>query len=261
MTETARIALSARERQLLTGWERAGLRTVTLDEIRRQTHANARLIASRLVRKRVLVRIARGLYAVRPFRSIGMDWAFPALAAVERILGSHPHYVGGLAAYTLHRLTSQQHSSRLDVFLTGARRPRRIGNAFVTFHVRDARVFRSGTTRIPVDEVPVLVSDPERTVLDSLDQFRVVGGMREAILLFSNAVHRIDPDRLVADALAIARASTTQRLGLLLEREGIEGAFVDKLRKRASDGSIHVLVPGRPRRGPTHPLWKIVEND
>lgn len=257
------VGLSKRERALLAEWEKGRRRTVTFEDIKKRTGPGAaRVTASRLVKKRVLDRIGRGLYAVRPFRAVGETWAFPALVGVEQILRKDPHYVGGLAAFTLNRLTQQQHGSLIDVFVPAFRRSRRVGNARVVFHRRDPAVFGVGVGRVEVDGVAVAVSDPERTVIDALDQFRVVGGMAEAIRLFRGALPKLDLERLVAAALAISRSSTCQRLGLLLEREGSRGAAMKRLRKRAEESTgVHLLVPGRPRLGRVHPVWKIIEND
>jgi predicted transcriptional regulator of viral defense system len=220
------------------------------------------MAASRLVRKGVLDRVRPGLFAVRPFRAVARPWAPPALVAVELLLADEPHYVGGLIAFTLHRLTLQQYTSVVDVFLPSYRRPRRIGNARVLFHRRRADVFSNGITHVDVDGVPVATTDPERTVLDALEEFRVVGGMEEAINLFEQALPKIDPKVLAEQALTIARDSTCQRLGLLLERAEVHGPFMPQLADRAAASTgIHVLVPGRAKDGPVHPTWRVIEND
>jgi predicted transcriptional regulator of viral defense system len=107
-----------------------------------------------------------------------------------------------------------------------------------------------------------VVSDPERTVLDALEEPHVVGGMYEAIRLFGEAAPRLDHARLVTYALDIARSSTCQRLGLLLERSGIDGPFMAALRARAARStSVHQLIPGAGRTAPPDPVWHVVEND
>ena len=86
--------------------------------------------------------------------------------------------------------------------------------------------------------------------------------MYEAIRLFAEAVPRLDHARLVAYALDIARNSTCQRLGLLLERFGVEGPFMADLRARAAHStSAHQLIPGAGRTAPPNPVWHVIEND
>src|SRR5687768_10306055 len=117
------VGLSKRERALLAGWERARKTSVTLGEIGHAVgEPVARVVASTLVRKGVLDRIRPGLYAVRPFRAMARPWTLPSLVAVELLLTDEPHYVGGLAAFTLHRLTQQQYASVVDAFITSFRR-------------------------------------------------------------------------------------------------------------------------------------------
>lgn len=255
--------LSKREQSLLAAWEREGTRTITLTQLRELVGpSTARIVASRLVRKGVLDRIRPGLYAVRPFRAIARPWLQPALIALESLLHEQLHYVGGLIAFSLNRLTSQQYTSVIDVFVPSYLKSRRLGNAKVSFHRRRSNVFSIGITTVEVDGVPVTVSNPERTVLDALEEFRVVGGMEEAVHLFAEALPKIDAQILVSQALEIARDSTCQRLGLLLERAGQQDPFMTQLaaRARSSSGS-HLLVPGRPRNGTLHPKWHVIEND
>ena len=255
--------LSKRERALLSEWERARKKSVSLGEIGDAVgEPVARVVASKLVHKGVLDRIRPGLYAVRPFRAMARPWALPSLVAVEILLADEPHYVGGLAAFTLHRLTQQQNASVVDAFITSFRRPRRLGAAEIRFHRRKPSMFESGLTQIEIDGTHVVVSDPERTVLDALEEPHVVGGMPEAIRLFGEAVPRLDHTRLVAYALDIARDSNCQRLGLLLEHCGIDGPFMDSLRERAARSKgVHKLIPGQDRTATPNPVWHVFEND
>jgi len=257
------IGLSKRERALLSEWERGRKTSVSLAEIAREVGESvSRMVASTLVRKGVLDRIRPGLYAIRPFRAVARPWALPSLVAVELLLAGKPHYVGGLAAFTLHRLTQQQHASVVDAFVTSFRRPRRLGNATVRFHRRKAAVFASGLTRIEIGGTSVAVSDPERTVLDALEGPAIVGGMHEAVRLFAEAMPRLDHAVLAAYALEIARDSTCQRLGLLLERSKVDGPFMDDLRQRAARSTgVHLLIPDADRTGPADPVWHVIEND
>ncbi|MCC7104405.1 MAG: hypothetical protein IT307_04620, partial [Chloroflexi bacterium] len=159
-------------------------------------------------------------------------------------------------------LTQQIYHSVVDVFVTSYRRTRMMINAKILFHRRKPTAFEVGLTRREMDGVKLVVSDPERTVLDALDHPPLVGDMSAAIAHFKNALPRIDPARLADYALRLAADSTCQRLGLLLERAEVSGPFMADLRQRAlrSTGQ-HLLVPGYPRSGPLHPIWRVVEND
>lgn len=256
--------LSARETALLTRWERRRRSHVTIGEIAREVGASkAHMAASRLVRKGVLDRIGRGLYLVRPFRALGRGWGVSALASVARLLDGVPHYVTGLAALTLHHLTEQVYTSVVDVFVPSHRRARRLGNATVVFHVAPAEAFTHGVTDVEVEGVPVRVADPERTLLDVLDYPHLVGGLSAALAVVAAALPRVDRAKIVADALTgHRRMGTLQRLGLLLERAGAPASTWRPLAERvASSRGPLSFVPGAPRRGKVHPVWRVVEND
>jgi len=94
--------------------------------------AAAKVVAS-MARKGVLDRVGRGIYVIRPLRAVGRQWSVSAYTAVEHALSGKRHYIGGLAALTVHRLTAQMHASVVDVFLAGRRTPQIIANARIRF--------------------------------------------------------------------------------------------------------------------------------
>ena len=237
---------------------------MTIDEIAREVGVGtAHMVASRLVRKGVLDRIGRGLYLVRPFRALGRGWTGSSLASVARLLEGVPYYVTGLAALTVHHLTEQAYASVVDVFVTGHRRARRLGNATVVFHVAPAEAFAHGLIDVEVEGIPLRVADPERTLLDALDYPHMTGGLPAALVVVANALPRVDRAKLVTDALTgHRRVGTLQRLGLLLERAGEPVSIWLPLADRVAPNRGPLsLVPGAPRRGKVHPVWHVVEND
>src|SRR5262245_8241472 len=101
--------LSRREVQLLANWERERRRTVRIEDIRRRVgQASAKDVARALVRKGVLFRIQRGLYIVRPLRSLLHPTVVSSATATAAMLRVGPYYLGGLWAFTFHGLIRQQ---------------------------------------------------------------------------------------------------------------------------------------------------------
>src|SRR5262245_59009991 len=111
--------LSRREVALLSRWERARRSFITTDEIREAVGPEAAYnVAKALHRKGVLQRLQRGIYLIRPLRSILDPVSSSAPAAVGALLHAEPYYLGGLWAFTFHRLTGQQYVSLIDAFVT-----------------------------------------------------------------------------------------------------------------------------------------------
>ena len=258
-------SISQREAALLRDWERGGRQHVTLAEIAEAVGKHAAYTtAAALVRKGILDRIGRGHYVIRPLRALGMPWTTSTLVLIDHLLHDRDYYVGGPAAFSLHRLTQQHHSSVVDVYVLSYLPPRTLGNARVVFHrLRSTGpTFIAGVTTVRMGTVDVKVSDPERTVLDALEHPHALGGIAAGIRAVSSCLHRVDHSLLVDYAIVLARDSTCQRLGVLLERERAHAAVLERLREHlGATRNAPAMLPDKPRVGHVHPVWRIVEND
>jgi predicted transcriptional regulator of viral defense system len=255
--------LSRREVELLATWERARKRAVTLQDIRRALgEAAAKKIAHSLVSKHALERVARGIYLVRPFRTLLRPSTSSSAVLVSVFLDGEPHYLGGLWALTWHGLTEQQHASIIDAFVTRRHKTAPPSLAKVRFHIISPAAVESGIQTIAIEQVRAQVSDPERTLLDLLDYPRLAGSISQALKLVERSLARVDAQKLVGYALGGSSTSTCQRLGVLLERRGISARRVASLHSKArSRNSLLSMSPGSPRKGPMNARWNVIEND
>ena len=122
--------------------------------------------------------------------------------------------------------------------------------------------FGAGLQSIDLEGLRVQISTKERTVIDAVDAPDAVGGLHSAVQLVSPALAKVDPRRLVALASQLARVSTCQRLGLLLERRRVPPRDLAPLRRRVRENrSVVSMLPDAPRHGRVHPVWRVVEND
>ncbi len=259
-----RQGLSTREATLLSEWERRKKTTLRLDELRNLLGhpATAKAVVNGLLRKKMLRRLGPGIYAIRPFRTLGRQGSISAAAAAEVLLSTEPHYFGGLWAFSINHLTEQVYGSVLDAFVTRPHIARQLENARIAFHVIPDLHLDYGVTTVTIEDVAVRVSDPERTVLDALDYPSSVGGSAEAFRIVAPILPRLKTKTLVAYAARGSRNSTCQRLAILLERLGTPSAQLLPLRSRiAKTHAVTSLVPGAPRRGRLNKTWRVVEND
>jgi predicted transcriptional regulator of viral defense system len=256
-----RPTLSRLEVALLAGWERADRRWVTIDDVREVAGDGAARVASALVRKGVLVRLRPGLYLTRPFRLFSRPSAIPAPIALEALLHAEPHYLGGLWAFTRNGLTEQQYLSRIDAFVARPHRPTALPRARVKFHVLPLDWLDVGVVEVVIDRVRLRMSGPERTLVDILDRPAMAGGLTGAVGLFRRALPQVSAGRLAEYASLVARTSTCQRIGLLLDRAGAPPAMLRRLSARTrGTRSLISLEPG-PRTGRVNTRWSVVEND
>jgi predicted transcriptional regulator of viral defense system len=255
--------LSPREVRLLADWERERRLIVTLQDIaKRVGDAAAAKVAHRLVRKGALRRLRRGSYLVQPFRSLGRATQPSTAVSLEALLRDEPHYLGGLWALSVHGFTEQRYASLLDAFVTHRLAGRWMGAARVRFHMRAEEAFQYGITTVEMEGLAVHVSDRERTFLDVLDHPRIFGGLGRALGIAREHLRKMNDRRLVEYAVRGSRPSTCQRLGVLLEREGVSSRRLTKLRARAlQTNSLLSLSPSAQRTGPVNRRWGVVEND
>lgn len=254
-------SLSQREVALLAGWERARRRHLTIDDVRAEVGAAAAKVASALVRKGALVRLKRGLYLLRPFRQFAHRTTTSAPVGLAVLLRAEPHYLGGLWAYSQNGLTTQQYVSKLDAFVAKPHRAVLLPGAKIAFHVVDRDVLDLGVVEVAIEGMAIRMSDRERTLVDLLDRPRIAGGLLGAVDLFQRALPRADARRVAEYAGKVARTSTCQRAGLLLERAGVAASALRPLRARThGTRSLISLQPG-PRTGRVNLRWNVVEND
>ena len=254
-------SLTPRETAVLAWADRARRTRLTVRDMAEAVGPSAApKTASSLARKGVLDRVGRGVYVVRPLRAVAAPWSLSALAAVAALLDGQRYYVGGPAALALHRLTTQSYGSVVDVFVTGHRRPRELGGARIVFHEAPPALIGFGLTTVPIEGVPLSVSDPERTLLDLLEHPRMLG-IPETLAAVAAAAARVDLARLLGYATRWPNLSTCQRLGVLLERAGTPPDALRPLADRVRSAGVAAMVRAAPRRGPTHRVWRIVEND
>lgn len=179
----------------------------------------------------------------------------------EQVL-SNPHFIATRLAFpgylsfwsALHFYGLTEQAPR-TVFVATTRRHRRLtfdGAVFVFVHVAPFKFF--GYQRERVADLPVLVAELEKALVDSLDQLRYAGGLLEVAKALYNARERLDPQRLVEYANRMENRSLCSRLGYLLERFGQPLTGLDLSQ------SFVLLDPETPTQGAYDQRWRVRVN-
>jgi len=238
---------------------------VTLDEIKKRAGISrgfARKLAHDLVRKGWLERVRRGSYLLNPSRH-GPD-ALPDTDPLR--LGSRllPHYYFGYAtAAELHGFFPQ--ASRVYYLVTTDRwSPGKApAGRFRVVRVVPSRFF--GTRATIRRGVSLVVSDPERTVLDCINRPELSGGMAGVAQILAMAKPRLNWSRFGHYIDRFGNRSLVQRAGYLAEhvRPSIRPppGWVLRRRPRLADPFAPLGPPGvHGRRGARDARWKIIRN-
>ena len=111
-----------------------------------------------------------------------------------------------------------------------------------------------GYRREAVGDLSVVVADPEKTLIDGLDQPRYAGGIAEVANALRVAVPDLDIPLLLDYAARMDDQSLASRLGYLLAAQGI---LADGLPVSATPV---LLDPHLPSQGEYDPRWRVRVN-
>ena len=219
-------------------------------------HARAARLLRHLAEQGWVARLQRGLYVTVPLAAEDPErWVADPWAVATAALS--PGYVGGWTALHHWDLTDQVFAT--TVFITTrpvARRERTIGGLrFELRHRPETALF--GTRRLWRDGTPVSISDPERSLVDCLDDPSLGGGLRHtADALTAYAESRgVSWERLVDFGDRLGNRTVFKRLGYLAETLRLaDNKLIESCLARRSAGTGR-LDPGRPASGPTSSRW------
>jgi predicted transcriptional regulator of viral defense system len=165
---------------------------------------------------------------------------------------AHPAYVSFWSALHFHGLTEQVPRT-VFVATTRKRRPLDFDGArFVFVKVAPYKFF--GYQRERIGDLPVLMAEVEKALVDSLDQLRYAGGLPEVAKALYQARQRLDVERLVEYANRMRNRSLCSRLGYLLDRFGqpVKGLEVSQ--------TFVLLDPQGQAEGPYNRRWRVRVN-
>lgn len=237
-----------------------GRRVFTLADVADVTglgKASSRSFARKLVARGIATRLRPGLFILVPFE-LGREREYlgnPYVVARE-LAGERPHYISHASAMDIHGMVTQP---QLVVYVASPApmRPRTIlGTEFRFVRCKRAHLF--GTTERWVDKQDkVVVSDPERTVIDGLKQPEHCGGVSEVAKGLQMRSADIDAKKLVDYALRLKVGAVIRRLGYLMEVCGLgTPADLERLRKKVT-AAYALLDPVLPPEGMFLARWRI----
>ncbi|MBK7408447.1 MAG: hypothetical protein IPJ40_10520 [Saprospirales bacterium] len=141
-------------------------------------------------------------------------------------------YIGYFSALQVHGLTTQP-SMREQVVVDHQVKPSNVSVRDVTFQFiyQNERHF-FGYQPIWIDDFnKVMVSDPEKTLIDCLYQPTYAGGIQEIAKALFKARHELDVQKLEDYLDRFGAQSVRKRMGFLLDGLGILPAFAERLQK------------------------------
>jgi predicted transcriptional regulator of viral defense system len=219
-----------------------------LADLFRLDRRRAYRLVAQLKKKALITEVEKGKYLL-----LGLE--------PERVLSnplfiaSHlvaPAYVSYWSALHFYGFTEQVPLTTF-VATTKKKRPvtfRDYRFRFVT--IKPSKFF--GYRRELVGDLPIIVADEAKAIVDSLDLSDYAGGLGEIAKALRAALEVVDVDTLVQYANQMGDKSLGSRLGYLLETLGQPAEGLIK-----SDSPVKLDVSGS-RSGATDPRWQVIVN-
>jgi len=234
--------------------------TADVMDITRLPSSSARELVRKASQRGVMARLKPGLYSLIPY-DLGKATEHvdhPCLIAAEMMRG-HSYFLSHSTAMELHRMVTQPQFT-VHVSCTKRVRPQTVGgHEFRFIQVRPEHLFGVAPHWVTPSR-SVMVSDPERTIIDGLAHPALVGGVTEVAKGIWMKREHLDGAKMVEYAESLGVGAVSRRLGYLLEHYGIaEGAVLDALRRKLT-ATYQRLDPLFPAEGPHISRWRLQLN-
>ncbi|MFH1390941.1 MAG: type IV toxin-antitoxin system AbiEi family antitoxin [Candidatus Diapherotrites archaeon] len=204
-----------------------------------------------LIKKKWVERIEKGKYVLLPLEAGPQaEYEVNPLIVAGKLI--EPYYVGFWSALNHYGITEQPAKT---VFIASTKQKKMLkfhNTKFRFIKLKEETFF--GFKEEWVDNVKILFSDKEKTIIDCLYLMQYSGGLSETLKAFKE---KIDYKKLTEYALKVNDLGTIKRLGYLLEKLGKKEA--KKLKSKVS-GGYACLDSNLPAKGNKNKEWRIIEN-
>ena len=255
-----RKGLGALEAEVIADLVSEGKVIFSIDELAEKTRSQvkARKMASRLVKKKWLERIARGTYLVLELGAGSRpEWTADAYYIASKLVS--PHYIGYYNMLNDYGWTEQVPLS-VTVATTKRLKNREIHGVKYEFITLEKNKF-FGTISKYLRGHAINVSDPEKTIVDALDQPKYCGGINEVAKALKNSRTQLDWRKLIHYAERLGNGAVFKRLGYLIElmQVEIDSTIMDKIKNNVTEG-YSLLYPGAGKQGHHNSKWNLILN-
>ncbi|MDG6997340.1 MAG: type IV toxin-antitoxin system AbiEi family antitoxin domain-containing protein [Nitrososphaerota archaeon] len=254
-----RHSLSDRESKILSNLSYEGKSVFTVNDIKRFVKDPENILDS-LRRKKWLLKIKRGVYAIAPLEA--GEKGSEAYALHSFSIGSflvEPYYIAYWSALNHYGLTDQTPPA-VYIATTKPRNSRRILNTqfkFVTIPKR--KLF--AVEKVEIEKRKINISSREKTIADCLDHPEHAGGVEEVAkaIYFASRNAEIDFNRLVDCSRRLGNSAVLKRLGYIAETLNIKDLSRLLSASKLASG-YSVFDPALPKKGRIRERWKLLVN-
>jgi len=247
---------------LLTEMTRQGKRIFTFKDAVRaygSSGQSLRELLSTLVKRGWLQRVEKGKYLILPFEAgREREWTEHEFIIASYLI--QPYYIGFRSALNYYGYTEQVSRT---VFIASTRRKLKSsleisGVTYRFVSISERKLF--GAKQISIDGYQVNISEPEKTIVDCLDQLRYCGGISEVAKALWYGRDELDLVKMAEYSRRNGNRAASQRLGYLIEMLGLKTEkAVDILLQSISKRYAALDTLSEPK-GKYIDRWKVIVN-
>ncbi|MFB0562977.1 MAG: type IV toxin-antitoxin system AbiEi family antitoxin domain-containing protein [Candidatus Lokiarchaeia archaeon] len=257
--EAYRKGLSKKESILISTLSSRDRKIFTIDEAEEILGKDAKKFMSSLIRKKWVLQLKRGLYAIVPL-DIGIKGA-ESFIIHDFVIASYlvkPYYIGFWSSLNYNGL-SDQIPTTIFIATSKAKPPLNILNSRFLF-IQLSRNKFIGIEEVEIEGYRVNISDRNKTIVDCLDHSEHSGGIDEIAKAIYFYHEELDFRKVKEYALKMKNITIFKRLGYILDRAGLLEKY-DWIFKDIK------LTKGYPcldkiggRKGKYNDKWKLIIN-
>ena len=208
--------LTQRESLLISALARQDRKIFSTEDARAVTEGDAKKMMSSLIKKKWVLPLKRGLYAIVPL-DVGVKGA-DSFILHNFVIASHlvePYYIAYWSALNHHGL-SEQIPRTTFIATTKPKMPLTILDSDYYFVAIEKRKF-FGSQEIEIEDWKVSISTPEKTIADCLDHPEHSGGIDEVAKAIYFNHKDFDLAKVYEFAKRMENLTILKRLGYILE--------------------------------------------
>jgi predicted transcriptional regulator of viral defense system len=251
--------LTQRESLLISALARQDRKIFSTEDARAVTEGDAKKMMSSLIKKKWVLPLRRGLYAIVPL-DVGVKGA-DSFILHNFVIASRlvePYYIAYWSALNHHGL-SEQIPRTTFIATTKPKMPLTILDSDYYFVAIEKRKF-FGSQEIEIEDWKVSISTPEKTIADCLDHPEHSGGIDEVAKAIYFNHKDFDLAKVYEFAKRMENLTILKRLGYILETANLLDTYKDVFKRFTPSKGYPALDPISPRKGRHNSRWSLLVN-
>ena len=251
--------LTGKESLLISALARQDKKIFNIEDTRSIIGRDAGKIMSSLIRKKWVLPLKRGLYAIVPL-DVGFKGA-DSFILHNFVIASHlvePYYIGYWSALNYYGF-SEQIPRTTFIATTKARMPLNILAAYYCFIKLKKKKFFA-FNKIDIEGWKINIASPEKTIADCLDRPEQTGGIDEVAKAVYFNHEEMDLRKIYGFAERMGNATILKRLGYILEATGLLDKYGDIFNRFSPSKGYPALDPVSARKGRYNSKWGLLLN-